>query len=122
ADGLAVPKELAAGLEGWLAARPQAWSGAGALNDAESWSPDHAPARDPGPALLTSTASGTSTPTVSLVEATPSAEAKPLPNPAVPAQAAAAPTRHVPFSERRRRFPWPLGIAASAIVGLATAL
>jgi serine/threonine-protein kinase len=93
----ATPAELAAALDAWLAAQS-------------------API-DPVPAMLEPTATGASTPTLSVAAATP------RPRPA----AAAAPARadsavRVVLRRRDRHFSWPLGIVAAAIIGLIGAI
>jgi hypothetical protein len=72
---------------------------------------------DPIPAVLTATADGTSTPTITLRGSSPitpptSAFARPAPEPLS--------ARH--FPKQRPSISWPLGVAAAGLIGLITAL
>jgi hypothetical protein len=122
-----VPADLAAILQRLMAKDPaERFASPGHLVAAlEAWQAAHQAEAHPSSALLTPPACGSSTPTVNLVSSTPQFPPQPeamdqipeaSPNPAMKQVIRAAQLKH------RSRLPWPVGLAAAAIVGLTVAL
>jgi hypothetical protein len=95
------PRELAADLDGWLLADRSGSDSRG---------------------MLASTILGSSAPTIMMADAVSRAEAGLPLNPNTPNGASVAPTPPAPIAVRRKSFPWPLGLVAAVIIGLASAL
>jgi serine/threonine-protein kinase len=114
-----VPEEIAALLQRLMdkdpARRPQ--TPAELAAELEAWLAAHGTSADLVPAVLTATADGTSTPTVNLGGGPRTPQRTPI------LQSTANEPALVPAQRRLRgSLSWPLGIAASALIGLIAAI
>jgi serine/threonine protein kinase len=122
-----VPADLAAILQRLMAKDPaERFASPGHLVAAlEAWQAAHQAEVHPSSALLTPPACGSSTPTVNLVSLTPQFPPQPDAMNQVP-EASSSPAMREAIRaaqlKHRSRLPWPVGLAAAAIVGLTVAL
>jgi serine/threonine-protein kinase len=115
-----VPEEIAALLQRLMdkdpARRPQ--TPAELATELEAWLAAHGTSADPVPAVLTATADGTSTPTVNLGAGPPTPQRTPILQTVTSESSPAAASK----PRKRGSLSWPLGLAASALIGLIAAI
>jgi serine/threonine-protein kinase len=115
-----VPEEIAALLQRLMdkdpAGRPQ--TPAELATELEAWLAAHGTSVDPVPAVLTATADGTSTPTVNLGAGPPTPPRTPILQ-TLTSESSSAAASH---PRKRGSLSWPLGFAASALIGLIAAI